>query len=139
VVDLPVGKGKRLLHGVNRFLDALVGDYQVAFVGQVLSQSFQVAAANWGAAGPIQNYGSSVPITDCRSGACHPEYLWFNGYIAPTVINAAKNGISGIPANYTRYEQMMAGRAPAQVLSEAASWPAGSPSYRAISPLPPWS
>jgi hypothetical protein len=34
---------------------------------------------------------------------CHPEYLWFNGYISPTVINAAKNGISGVPANYAAY------------------------------------
>ena len=87
----------------NRLLDALVGGYQVAFVGQVVSQSFQVAAGNWGATSPFQVYGSSVPINDCRSGVCHPEYLWFNGYISPTVIGAAKNGISGIPSNYTPY------------------------------------
>ncbi len=49
-------------------------------------------------------YKSSAPITDCRSGVCHPGYLWYNGYIAPTVINAAKNGLTGLPANYTPYE-----------------------------------
>ena len=38
------------------------------------------------ASGPVQVYGSSAPITDCRSGVCHPAYLWFNGYISPTVI-----------------------------------------------------
>ncbi len=103
IVDLPVGNGKRFLHNANRWLDALVGGYQVAFVGQVVSQSFQVAAGNWGAAGPLQVYGSSVPINDCRSGVCHPEYQWFNGYVSPAVINAAKNGISGLPANYTPY------------------------------------
>jgi hypothetical protein len=103
IVEMPVGKGKRLLHNANKFVDAVAGGYQVAFVGQVVSQSFQVAAANWGVSAPIQDYGSSVPITDCRSGVCHPEYLWFNGYLAPTVINAAKNGISGIPSNYTPY------------------------------------
>lgn len=103
IADLPVGKGKRLLGNAGRLLDAIVGGYQAAFVGQVISQSFQVAASNWGAAGPIHVYGSSAPITDCRSGVCHPEYLWFNGYVAPTVINAAKNGIAGIPANYTPY------------------------------------
>ena len=81
----------------------LVGGYQVAFVGQVVSQAFQVASANWGATSPVQMYGSDVPITDCRSGVCHPAYLWFNGYISPTVINAAKNGVTGIPANYTPY------------------------------------
>ena len=96
-------QGQALLRNANRWLDALVGGYQVAFVGQVVSQSFQVAAANWGASRPLQVYGSSVPINDCRSGVCHPEYLWFNGYISPTVINAAKNGISGIPANYVPY------------------------------------
>jgi hypothetical protein len=103
IVEMPVGKGKRLLHNANKVVDAVAGGYQVAFVGQVVSQSFQVAAANWGATAPIQDYGSSVPITDCRSGVCHPEYLWFNGYLAPTVINASKNGISGLPANYTPY------------------------------------
>jgi hypothetical protein len=103
IVDLPVGKGKRFLQNSNKWLDALVGGYQVAFVGQFVSQSFQVNSANWGATSPIQVYGSSVPITDCRSGVCHPEYQWFNGYISPAVIDAAKNGISGLPANYTPY------------------------------------
>ncbi len=103
IVDLPVGKGKKFLHNSNRLLDALVGGYQVAFVGQLLSQSFLVNSSNWGSTSQLQTYGSSVPITDCRSGVCHPEYLWFNGYISPTVIGAAKNGISGLPANYVPY------------------------------------
>ena len=103
IVDLPVGKGKRFLGNINKFLNAVLGGYQVAFVGQVLSQSFQVSASNWGATSPAQIYGSSVPVTDCRSGVCHPAYLWFNGYISPTVINATKNGITGIPSNYAPY------------------------------------
>ncbi len=103
IYELPVGRGKHFLHDTSRVLDALFGGYQVAFVGQVLSQSFQVASGNWGVPSPIQVYGSSAPVTDCRSGVCHPAYLWFNGYIAPTVINAPKNGISGIPANYAPY------------------------------------
>src|SRR5205085_4821704 len=80
IADLPVGRGKRWLRNTNRFLDALVGGYQVAFVGQVRSQSFAVTDTNWGATNPIQVYGSSTPINDCRSGVCHPAYLWFNGY-----------------------------------------------------------
>jgi hypothetical protein len=103
IAELPVGKGKRFLGNTNRFLNALVGGYQLAFVGQVVSQSFQVAAANWGVTSQAQVYGSSDPVNDCRSGVCHPAYLWFNGYISPTVIGAAKNGISGLPANYTPY------------------------------------
>ncbi len=103
IVDLPVGRGKRFLRNANRWLDALVGGYQVAFTGQVISQAFQVNSTNWGAISPIRVYGHSAPINDCRSGVCHPEYLWFNGYISPAVINAAKNGISGLPANYTPF------------------------------------
>jgi hypothetical protein len=85
-------------------LDALVGGYQVAFIGQLVSQSFQVTSNNWGPTSTIHVYKSAAPITDCRSGVCHPEYLWFNGYIAPTAINAAKNGVSGLPAGYTPYQ-----------------------------------
>jgi hypothetical protein len=103
LVELPVGKGKPLLGNANRFVNAVLGGYQVAFVGQVVSQSFQVASSNWGTTSRVQVYGSSAPVTDCRSGVCHRAYLWFNGYIAPTVINAATNGITGVPANYAPY------------------------------------
>jgi hypothetical protein len=103
IFDVPVGKGKRLLRNSNRFLNALLGGYQVAFVGQVVSQAFQVASSNWGATSPVQVYKSGAPITDCRSGVCRPAYLWFNGYISPTVIGAARNGVSGVPADYTPY------------------------------------
>ena len=40
VVDLPVGKGKRFLGNANKWVDALVGGFQVAGTGNVLSQSF---------------------------------------------------------------------------------------------------
>lgn len=103
IVDLPVGKGKRFLSHSNRFVDALVGGYQAAFVGQWVTQQFGVGAGNWGATSPIKLYKGGVPITDCRSGVCRQANLWFNGYISPTVINAAKNGISGIPADYVPY------------------------------------
>ena len=103
VAELPVGKGKKFLHNANKWVDAIAGGYQVAFVGQVVSQSFQPLASNWGATSQLQIYGSSVPINDCSSGVCHPSYLWFNGYIAPTVLNASKNGVTGVPASYVPY------------------------------------
>jgi hypothetical protein len=103
VVEIPVGRGKKFLGHSSRLLDAIVGGYQLSFVGTALSQGFQVAAGNWGSANPLQVYGSSEPINDCSSGVCHPGYLWFNGYISPSVVNAAKNGISGIPSNYVPY------------------------------------
>ena len=102
VVDLPVGRGKRFLGSSNRFVDALLGGYQVAFVGTVVSQAFAVASANWGATSPIQRYKSSVPVTDCRSGVCRPAYMWFNGYLSPTQINTP-NGVQGVPADYIPY------------------------------------
>ncbi len=103
IVDLPFGKGKRFLANSNKFINALLGGYQVAFVGTVVSQAFSVANTNWGATSPVKLYKNDAPLTDCRSGVCRPAYLWFNGYISPTVINAPKNGISGIPADYTPY------------------------------------
>jgi hypothetical protein len=103
IVDLPVGRGKRLLRNANRWLDALIGGYQVAFTGTVLSQMFPVAAANWGAMSPVKVYKDGAPVTDCRSGVCRPAYLWFNGYIPPNVVNAANRGVLGVPGDYSPY------------------------------------
>jgi len=102
IVDLPVGRGKRCLRNSNRILDMLFGGYQIAYVGNVLSQAFQPAIGNWGATSPIKVYKSQVPVTDCRSGVCRDGYLWFNGYISPTLVNAA-NGVKGLPSDYTPY------------------------------------
>jgi hypothetical protein len=103
VLDLPVGRGKRVLRNANRWLDALIGGYQLAFTGTVLSQMFPVTASNWGAINPIKVYKDSAPVTDCRSGVCRPAYLWFNGYIPPNVVNASGRGVEGIPADYAPY------------------------------------
>jgi hypothetical protein len=103
LVDVPFGKGRHFLKNSNRLLDALIGGYQIAFTGTVVSQSFQVATGNFGATSPVKEYKSSVPVTDCRSGVCRPAYMWFNGYLAPTVINAATRGVQGVPADYTPY------------------------------------
>ena len=103
IVDVPVGKGKRFLGNSNKFVNAVIGGFQMAFTGTVVSQGFQVGAGNWGATSPVQVYKTSQPITNCVSGVCRPAYLWFNGYVSPSVIGAANNGISGIPADYKPY------------------------------------
>ena len=103
IVDLPVGRGKRYLRNSNRWVDALFGGYQFAFTGTVVTQAFSVAAANWGSTSQLKRYKDSAPITDCRSGVCRPAYLWFNGYIAPNVVNAATRGVTGVPSDYTPY------------------------------------
>jgi len=103
IVDVPFGKGRRFLKSSNRLLDAIIGGYQMAFVGTVVSQSFQVTNTNWGATNPITLYKDGAPVTDCRSGVCRDAYLWFNGYLPPTVINAAGRGVQGVPSNYQPY------------------------------------
>jgi hypothetical protein len=103
LVDVPFGKGRRLLKNANKFVDALVGGYQVAFVGTMRSQAFQVGNSNYGATSPIKLYKDAVPVTDCRSGVCRPGNLWFNGYLPPTVINAASRGVQGVPSDYVPY------------------------------------
>ncbi|MFN7925955.1 MAG: TonB-dependent receptor [Bryobacteraceae bacterium] len=103
LVDVPFGKGRRFLKNSNRLLDAVLGGYQIAFTGTVVSQAFQVATGNFGATSPVKLYKSSVPVTDCRSGVCRPSYMWFNGYLAPTVINATTRGVQGVPSDYVPY------------------------------------
>jgi len=104
VVELPLGKGKRFLGNSNRLVDALLGGYQISSVGNLVSQSFQPASGNWGPTSNLEVYKSAVPITDCRSGVCRPGYQWFNGYIAPNLINNPNRGVTGLPQNYTPYQ-----------------------------------
>ena len=111
IVDLPIGRGKKVLGHVNRFVDELVGGYQIAFDGNVTSQYFQPSSSNWGgdnpqgtgSINPIRVYKKKYKVTDCTSGACLPGYLWYNGFIAPMSINnpcGSPNVISGIPTSY---------------------------------------
>ena len=71
-VGLPAGKGKRFQGNSNRLEDALLGGYQISSLGNLVSQSFQPAAGNWGPLSNLEVYKSAVPITDCRSGVCRP-------------------------------------------------------------------
>jgi hypothetical protein len=104
IADLPFGRGKRFLGNSNRFVDELVGGFQLAGDGNIISQDFQPGSSNWGANNPIKVYKHGAPIVDCRSGNCYKEYEWFNGYVAPGTINAATKGVSGLPSNYLPYQ-----------------------------------
>ncbi len=121
IFDLPIGRGKRFLGNSNRLIDELVGGYQIAGTGYMLSEIFQPNGGFWGPTSPIQVYKHKLPIMDCRSGNCYPSYLWFNGYIAPTAnassgqctaANGVKTGaggalecVYGLPTNYTPYAE----------------------------------
>jgi hypothetical protein len=111
IFDLPVGRGKWLLGHANRLVDELVGGFQIAGDGQIISQDFQPAAGNWGPTNPLKVYGKRQPkITDCSSGVCHPDYLWFNGYISPKLLTPGEGGtcatncVEGLPSDYVPYE-----------------------------------
>jgi hypothetical protein len=107
VYELPVGRGKKFLGNANWLLNELAGGFQIAGSGQVLSQDFTVGSSNWGPTSQLHVYKHGKPITDCRSGVCHPSYLWFNGYIAPTAnanAGCTTNCVSGLPADYVPYQ-----------------------------------
>jgi hypothetical protein len=113
VVDLPFGRGKRFLGNVNRLVNELVGGYQIAGDGNLYSSDFTITATNWGPTNPLKYYKHGAPVTDCRSGTCYKEYLWWNGYVAPTAIsgNTCSAGLStvvtGLPSNYAPYQTPM--------------------------------
>ena len=105
VYELPVGRGKRLLRNANAFWNEVLGGFQIAGSGQVVSQDFTIGSSNWGPTNPLHVYKHGAPITDCRSGVCHKSYLWFNGYIAPTAYqNCTANCVSGVPSDYVPYQ-----------------------------------
>ncbi|GGA63938.1 hypothetical protein GCM10011507_14440 [Edaphobacter acidisoli] len=110
IFDLPIGRGKRYFGHVNRFVDELIGGYEIAGAGNVTSQDFAVTSTNWGPTNPLKVYKHGAPITDCRSGVCYKSYEWFNGYIAPTAIsgNTCSAGlstvVSGLPSNWSPYQ-----------------------------------
>jgi hypothetical protein len=104
IIDLPVGRGKRFLGNSNRFVDLLVGGFQIAGDGSIVSQDFQPSTAHWGPTNPIQTYKHKYAIQDCRSGVCHKAYMWFNGYLSPTVLSSATDGVYGLPVSYVPYQ-----------------------------------
>lgn len=108
--DLPFGRGKHFLSGVNKPLNELVGGWQLAGDGSISNSTFQIGSTNWGPTNPLRIYKKGAPITDCRSGTCLKSYEWWNGYIPPTSIsgNACAGSlttvVSGLPGNWQPYQ-----------------------------------
>jgi hypothetical protein len=105
ILDVPVGRGKRLLSGAKGVLQHVVGGWQVAGLGNTRTSWWTLPTTVYPTGNPIEVYGYKYPIQDCRSGACYPGYLWWNGYIPANKINShdangKPNGIEGVPANY---------------------------------------
>lgn len=100
LVDLPFGSGKRFLSGSSRWLDEIVSGWQLAGDATVVSQKFGLSTTNWGPATLPTVFKHQIPVKDCRSGVCLKSYEYFNGYIAPSLVNTAK-GVNGLPSDFT--------------------------------------
>jgi hypothetical protein len=105
LLDLPFGRGKKLLGNSRGILNGLVGGWQLAANSSMNSRYWSLPATSWGQRSNIEIYGKKHPIEDCRSGVCIPGYLYYNGYIPANRINSydaqgRPNGVMGVPANY---------------------------------------
>jgi hypothetical protein len=105
IADIPVGRGKKFASSSRGFMEALVGGWQIAGTGNWRSNYFSLPTNIYPNGNPVEIYGEKYRVEDCRSGACFPGYLWFNGYIPANQINSVDskgkpNGIMGVPDNY---------------------------------------
>jgi len=106
VADLPFGRDHLLASHAGKALNAVIGGWQIAGTGSYQSRYWSLPTSNYGYLGNVQIYGTKYPIQDCTSGVCEPGYLYWNGYISPSLINRTNaagqcTGICGIPSNYT--------------------------------------
>src|SRR5262249_49687007 len=105
VVDLPFGRAKPLGRNVGRFLNQVIGGWQVAGLGSYRSNYWSLPTNNWGQIGNVEVYGTRYPIQHSRIGTCTPGSLYWNGYIPANRINSVDskgrpNGVMGVPQNY---------------------------------------
>ena len=106
IYDLPVGPGKKFAGAARGAAGKILGGWQVASLGNIRTNYVQLPTDVYPTSGSgVEQYGYKYPINDCRSGACFPGYLWYNGYIPANRINSVDangrpNGVMGVPANY---------------------------------------
>lgn len=111
IYDLPFGRGKTVFGHVNRFVDELIGGYQIAGDMNLNSQFFGVTG-QWGGDNPLHSgtFGilrqykkGSHPVTDCTAGAnnCYKGYQLFNGFVSPVQLNnqCVANPYTGLSAD----------------------------------------
>ena len=102
--DLPFGKGKALAGNANKYLNSVIGGWQISGMGRWRSNWFSLPTDIWPTGAPVEYYDHKYPIEDCRGGACRPGYLLWNGYIPAHQINShdangKPNGVMGVPDN----------------------------------------
>jgi len=110
LVDLPFGKGKPIAGNANRLVNTVIGGWQIAGYGSLVSRYFQLPTSYWGAQNGVEVYGKQHPIQDCRSGVCYDGWLYWNGYIPANRVNSTNpatglpNGVMGVPSNYRPFQ-----------------------------------
>ncbi|MDR3724623.1 MAG: carboxypeptidase regulatory-like domain-containing protein [Terracidiphilus sp.] len=118
IYDLPLGRGKKYLANSNRLVDEVVGGWEVAGSGQVVTQDFAVASIG----NPVWSYGygptnpikyHKADITDCTTGTCTKAKMWFNGFIPPSQI-AGNSCPTGVSAGAKTYANLPSDWAPNQ-------------------------
>jgi hypothetical protein len=105
ITDLPFGRGKKFGGNAGGALNKVIGGWQIAGAGFIVSRYWSLPTNIYPNGNPIEIYGYKYPIEDCTTGACFPGYLWWNGYIPANRINTRDsqgrpNGIMGVPDNY---------------------------------------
>ncbi|MBI3646248.1 MAG: TonB-dependent receptor [Acidobacteriales bacterium] len=110
IVDLPFGQGKAWGRNSRGFVNSLIGGWQIAGNGQLVSRYFALPTSMWGPLGKSEVYGKKFPIQDCRSGVCYDGWLYYNGYIPANRINSfdprtgKPNGVMGVPDSYKPFQ-----------------------------------
>ena len=109
IVDLPFGKGKPLGRNSRGLVNHLIGGWQIAGNGSLVSRYFALPTGNWGSVNNVEVYGKKYPIQDCRSGVCYDGWLYYNGYIPAHRINSVDrngkpNGVMGVPDSYRPFQ-----------------------------------
>ena len=105
LVDVPIGKGKRIAGNAGRAVDAVIGGWQVAGNGTLTSRYFQIPTNLWGAQGKIETCGKKYPVQDCRSGVCYDGWLYWNGYIPANRINSVDPRTGRVVGGYRNWTQ----------------------------------
>ncbi len=109
LADLPFGRGKAIAGNANRLVNTLIGGWQAAGNGQLISRYAQLPTNMWGPYNGVEQYGKRYPIEDCRSGVCYDGWLFWNGYIPANRVNSVNaagrpNGVMGVPSNYKPFQ-----------------------------------
>jgi hypothetical protein len=105
IAELPFGRGKKFAGHLPGWANKLAGGWQMAGMGSLRSNYFSLPTNVYPTGAKIETYGYRYPIEDCRSGACYPGYLWWNGYIPSNQVNARDAagrcvGVCGVPSDW---------------------------------------